>query len=74
MVASMYNQAGVPCTIIGRVTADPSIAIRVGGEAGVSGTTPALRDAWEETSFALDRRQVGGGCRGLGGLLANTVR
>lgn len=49
-----------------QVTPDRKCEIRVGGNAVVSGSTPALRDVWEETSFALERLQVGVGAA-LGG-------
>jgi hypothetical protein len=65
--ASLFNQAGVACRAIGRSTADRTCTVRVGGEVAVSGGTAALRDAWEETSFALERLQVrlGGGSGGV---------
>ncbi|KIY99597.1 phosphoribosylformylglycinamidinesynthase [Monoraphidium neglectum] len=57
MASSIFNQAGVPCAIIGRVTPDKKVDIRVGGKPAISGATPALRDVWEETGFALERLQ-----------------
>lgn len=38
------------------------IEVRVGGQPAISGTTPALRDVWEETSFALERLQAAEEC------------
>jgi phosphoribosylformylglycinamidine synthase len=62
LVSSLFNQAGVPCSIIGRVVPDQAVDIRVGGEAAVSGNTAALRDVWEQTSFALERLQAAEEC------------
>jgi hypothetical protein len=41
-----------------QVTREPVVDIRVGGQPAVAGPTAALRDVWEETSFALERLQV----------------
>lgn len=62
LVSSLFNQAGVPCSIIGKVTPDQTVDVRVGGEAAISGNTAALRDVWEETSFALERLQAAEEC------------
>lgn len=62
LVSSLFNQAGVPCSIIGKVVPDQTVDIRVGGEPAVSGNTAALRDVWEETSFALERLQAAEEC------------
>jgi hypothetical protein len=66
MATSLFNQAGVRCSIIGKVTPDKKCEIRVAGAAAISGSTAALRDVWEETSFALERLQVGVLCGGEG--------
>jgi phosphoribosylformylglycinamidine synthase len=58
LASSLFNQAGVPCSIIGKVLPEQTVELRVGGEAVLSGNTAALRDVWEETSFALERLQV----------------
>jgi phosphoribosylformylglycinamidine synthase len=58
LASSLFNQAGVPCSIIGKVLPEQIVELRVGGEAVLSGNTAALRDVWEETSFALERLQV----------------
>lgn len=62
LVSSLFNQAGVPCSIIGKVVPDQTVDVRVGGAAAVSGNTAALRDVWEETSFALERLQAAEEC------------
>lgn len=62
LVSSLFNQSGVPCSIIGKVLPDLTVDIRVGGQAAVSGNTAALRDIWEETSFALERLQAAEEC------------
>jgi phosphoribosylformylglycinamidine synthase len=56
-VLAAYAAAGVPCAAIGTSSADASVTLAVGGTAAVSGTTPALRDVWEATSFQLERLQ-----------------
>lgn len=62
LVSSLFNQAGVPCSIIGSVLPEQKVAITVAGEAAVSGNTATLRDVWEETSFALERLQAAEEC------------
>lgn len=62
LVSSLFNQAGVSCSIIGKVTPSQSVDIRVAGQTAVSGNTAALRDIWEETSFALERLQAAEEC------------
>eukprot|EP00877_Chromochloris_zofingiensis_P007400 jgi/Chrzof1/2913/Cz12g03220.t1 len=61
-VTSLFNQAGVGCSIIGKVTPDKKCEIRVGAQAVVSGDVTALRDVWERTSFALERLQSAEEC------------
>jgi hypothetical protein len=60
LATSLFNQAGVRASVIGRSTPDRRCEVRVGGKPAVAGGTAALRDVWEETSFALERLQVGG--------------
>jgi phosphoribosylformylglycinamidine synthase len=43
LVSSLFNQAGVPCSIIGSVLPEQKVSITVAGEAAVSGNTAALR-------------------------------
>ena len=57
MATSLFNQAGVPCSIIGTVSSTPECEIKVGGQTVLKGNTAALRDVWEETSFVLERLQ-----------------
>ncbi|GMH61806.1 hypothetical protein TrRE_jg10546, partial [Triparma retinervis] len=52
-----YEAAGVPAFNIGKVTAKGDVAVSVNGSAEITGTTAALRDLWEETSFQLEKRQ-----------------
>lgn len=56
-VLARYAKASVPALAIGRVKADSSVRVSVGGQKAVEGTVAALRDAWEETSFELERLQ-----------------
>lgn len=43
LVSSLFNQAGVPCSIIGSVVPEQTVEIKVAGEAAISGNTAALR-------------------------------
>jgi phosphoribosylformylglycinamidine synthase len=45
-----------------QVTSIPNCEIDVNGQQAVSGSTAALRDVWEETSFALERLQSAEEC------------
>lgn len=56
-VLAAYAAAGVPCAAIGATTAGQDVSVSVGGQQQISGTTPALRDVWEATSFQLERLQ-----------------
>ncbi|KAL4423911.1 hypothetical protein ABPG75_001212 [Micractinium tetrahymenae] len=56
-VLAAYSAAGVPCSAIGSTQAGEAVSIAVGGQQQVGGTTPALRDVWEATSFQLERLQ-----------------
>ena len=56
-VLAAYSAAGVPCSAIGSTQAGEAVSIAVGGQQQVAGTTPALRDVWEATSFQLERLQ-----------------
>eukprot|EP00879_Flechtneria_rotunda_P005989 GHRR01006298.1.p1 GENE.GHRR01006298.1~~GHRR01006298.1.p1 ORF type:complete len:1281 (+),score=448.03 GHRR01006298.1:710-4552(+) len=62
LVSSMFNQAGVPCCIIGKVLPEHRVEVSVGGQPVLSGNTAVLRDIWEETSFALERLQAAEEC------------
>ena len=56
-VAEAYAAAGVTCVEIGSVTNDGAVSVSVGGEVVIADTVAALRDAWEATSFQLERMQ-----------------
>lgn len=56
-VLAAYQAAGVACAAIGATQAGADVSIAVGGQQQISGTTPALRDVWEATSFQLERLQ-----------------
>lgn len=43
LVSSLFNQAGVPCSIIGSVLPEQTVDIKVAGQAAISGNTAALR-------------------------------
>eukprot|EP00232_Nephroselmis_pyriformis_P024180 CAMPEP_0182872920 /NCGR_PEP_ID=MMETSP0034_2-20130328/12013_1 /TAXON_ID=156128 /ORGANISM="Nephroselmis pyriformis, Strain CCMP717" /LENGTH=1409 /DNA_ID=CAMNT_0025005539 /DNA_START=44 /DNA_END=4273 /DNA_ORIENTATION=+ len=57
-VLAAYKAAGVPASSVGAYAKAKDISVSVGGKVAVSGTTPVLRDVWEETSFLLERRQA----------------
>lgn len=57
-VQQAYEAAGVPCAVIGSSTDSGAVRVLVDGAVAIKGTTPALRDVWEATSFELERRQV----------------
>lgn len=57
-VLATYAAAGVPCAAIGATAAGQDVSLSVGGQQQVGGTTPALRDVWEATSFQLERLQA----------------
>lgn len=57
-VLAAYAAAGVPCAAIGATAAGTAVSLSVGGQQQVAGTTPALRDVWEATSFQLERLQA----------------
>ncbi|MEW5304184.1 MAG: hypothetical protein WDW36_006814 [Sanguina aurantia] len=61
-VLAMFASHGVPAAVVGHVTAAPACAISVAGVSQISGGTAALRDVWEETSFALERLQSAAEC------------
>jgi phosphoribosylformylglycinamidine synthase len=44
------------------VLPEQTIDVKVAGQTAVSGNTAALRDVWEETSFALERLQAAEEC------------
>ncbi|PSC73466.1 putative phosphoribosylformylglycinamidine chloroplastic mitochondrial [Micractinium conductrix] len=61
-VLQAYAAAGVPCAAIGATQAGADVSIAVGGQQQIAGTTPALRDVWEATSFQLERLQAAEEC------------
>ncbi|NOZ77625.1 MAG: phosphoribosylformylglycinamidine synthase [Acidobacteria bacterium] len=71
----ILEEHGVPATVIGTTLAEPRIRIRVGGKPVLDEDMRTLRDAWEATSFALDRLQADPACveRERSGLAARTA-
>jgi len=61
-VVESYTKAGVPASVIGKTRASKDVAISVAGKAEISGHIAELRDAWEETAFALERLQAAEEC------------
>lgn len=56
-VIEAFSQAHIPCTVLGVVTQEPLISIKLDNELVVSDTTSNLRDIWETTSFAIEKLQ-----------------
>lgn len=56
-VTARLEAAGVAADVIGKVTSRPEIEVKVDGATHVSESTASLRDAWEETSFELEKLQ-----------------
>ncbi|KAK9844820.1 hypothetical protein WJX74_007244 [Apatococcus lobatus] len=61
-VLDAYSQAGLKPASIGSVAADSSISIAVSSQPAISGDVSELRDAWEATSFRLEREQCAAEC------------
>ena len=58
-VLDAYTSAGVAAAVVGSVLEEPRVSIAVGdAPPQISGSTPALRDAWEATGFRLERLQA----------------
>ncbi|GAB4814933.1 hypothetical protein N2152v2_001979 [Parachlorella kessleri] len=61
-VLEAYAKAGVQCQVIGSTRSGQDVSIAVAGRPEITGTTPALRDVWEATSFQLERLQAAEEC------------
>jgi phosphoribosylformylglycinamidine synthase len=59
---STLVNAHVPCAVIGETTRGEDVKIRFNGVEVLAEDVRALRDAWEETSFQLDRLQANPAC------------
>jgi len=57
-VIAVFRDAEVPCVTMGRTLAEPIVAFRQGETDVLGADMRDLRDTWEATSFALDRRQA----------------
>ncbi|QCD98508.1 phosphoribosylformylglycinamidine synthase [Vigna unguiculata] len=57
LVMEKLGNVGVSAEVIGQVTANPSIEVKVDGEIFLTEKTTILRDMWEETSFQLEKFQ-----------------
>ncbi|KAI3697421.1 hypothetical protein L6452_30426 [Arctium lappa] len=56
-VATTLASYGVSAEIIGQVTAEPRIGLKIDGMTHLDENTANLRDIWEETSFHLEKFQ-----------------
>lgn len=62
-VTAAFGAAGVPVSPIGKPgPVLGGVTVTVGGSIVLSAPMPALRDAWEATSFQLERRQANPAC------------
>lgn len=57
IVTSKLRDSGVFADVIGRVTSQPMVEVKVDGVTHLKEKTTDLRDAWEETSFVLEKFQ-----------------
>lgn len=69
-----FEAAGLVVREIGMTKADKSVTVQVGGVPVISSDIRDLRDTWEKTSFAIERRQANPSCveaeqSGLHGLI-----
>lgn len=55
-VQAAYAAAGVPCAALGSTTAATRVRVRVGDAVVLEAEMTDLRDAWEATSFELEKR------------------
>lgn len=58
-VLAVLGKHDVPAIALGRSTAEKRIRISINGEEALDEDMPLLRQWWEETSFQLERLQVG---------------
>eukprot|EP00727_Mastigamoeba_balamuthi_P013757 m51a1_g9003 Trifunctional purine biosynthetic protein adenosine-3, fusion with phosphoribosylformylglycinamidine synthase, putative (2349) ;mRNA; f:109653-117447 len=61
-VLKAYAARNVPCVRIGEATPAMGARVAVNGKVVLEGDVPTLRDAWEETSFQLERLQCNVDC------------
>eukprot|EP01041_Mallomonas_annulata_P005255 gene5255-10511_t len=66
-VMNAFQQANVPCTIIGKVTspssmADRRVTVKIDDKVVLEESMVELRDIWESTSFALEALQCAPDC------------
>nr|KYP33930.1 hypothetical protein KK1_045178 [Cajanus cajan] len=57
LVMDKLKNVGVSAEVIGQVTANPLIEVKVDGVSHLSEKTSILRDMWEDTSFQLEKFQ-----------------
>ncbi|KAM7492012.1 hypothetical protein LguiA_034933 [Lonicera macranthoides] len=57
IVTSKLRNFGISAEIIGQVTFEPMVGLKVDGVTHLNEKTSDLRDMWEETSFLLERFQ-----------------
>jgi phosphoribosylformylglycinamidine synthase len=61
-VLQVFDDADVPCVVVGASRSDERVQVVVNGEAVLDADVRDLRDVWEATSFELDRLQANPAC------------
>jgi len=61
-VVNAFRRAEIPCAVIGRTVAEPTVRVSVGGRQVLAADTRELRDLWEATSFRLELEQADRDC------------
>ncbi|XP_062106010.1 probable phosphoribosylformylglycinamidine synthase, chloroplastic/mitochondrial [Humulus lupulus] len=57
IVMEKLASEGISANIVGQVSSEPTVELKVDGLSHLNETTSFLRDMWEETSFELERFQ-----------------
>ncbi|PON57185.1 Phosphoribosylformylglycinamidine synthase [Parasponia andersonii] len=57
IVLEKLTGKGISANLVGRVTSEPTVELKVDGVSHLNEKTSSLRDLWEETSFELEKFQ-----------------
>ncbi|PON96657.1 Phosphoribosylformylglycinamidine synthase [Trema orientale] len=57
IVLEKLASEGISANLVGRVTSEPTVELKVDGVSHLNEKTSSLRDLWEETSFELEKFQ-----------------
>merc|ERR1719204_1840022 len=64
-VGALFSSSNIGFSVVGYVQAEDSVSVSCNGTYVLSSTMTELRDIWEETSFALEKRQADPACVAL---------